>query len=155
MLEIDQYPPPKPDDIFATLTRGKYFSKIDLTHAYQKLKLSGDSKDLVTINTHRGLYRHTRLPFGVVSAPTIFQKVMDTILQGLPNVICYLDDILLCGSTVEENLKYVEQVFLRLRQYGVKAKKEKCVFLSKTVEYLGHRIEESGLHIRLLILCWK
>ena len=71
---------------------------------------------------------------------------MDTILQGLPNVICYLDDILVCGSTVEENLKNVEQVFLRLRQYGVKVKKEKCVFLSKTVEYLEHRIDESGLH---------
>ena len=45
---------------------------------------------------------------------------------------------------MEENLKNVEQVLLR--QYGVKAKKEKCVFLSKTVEYLGHRIDESGLH---------
>ena len=86
------------------------------------------------------------MPFGVASVPAIFQKVMDTILQGLPNIICYLEDILVCGSTVEENLKNVEQVLLRLRQYGVKAKKEKCVFLSKTVEYLGHRIDESGLH---------
>jgi len=146
MLEIDQYPLPKPDDIFATLAGGKYFSKIDLTHAYQQLKLSEDSKNFVTINTHRGLYRYTRLPFGVASAPAIFQKVMDTILQGLPNVICYLDDILVCGGTMEENLKNVEQVLLRLKQYKVKAKKEKCVFLARTVEYLGHRVDESGLH---------
>ena len=59
MLEIDQYPLPKPDDIFATLAGGKYFSKIDLTHAYQQLKLSEESKNLVTINTHHGLYRYT------------------------------------------------------------------------------------------------
>ena len=56
------WPLPKPDDIFATLAGGKYFSKIDLTHAYQQLKLSKSSRDLVTVNTHRGLYRYTRLP---------------------------------------------------------------------------------------------
>ena len=82
----------------------------------------------------------------MASAPAIFQKVMDTVLQGLPNVICYLDDILVCGGTAEENLKNVEQVMLRLKQYGIKAKKEKCVFLAKTVEDLGHRVDESGLH---------
>ena len=82
-LEIDQYPLPKPDSIFATLSEGKWFSKIDLKHAYQQSKLAETSKLLVTTNTHRGLYQHTRLPFGVASAPALFQKVMDTVLQGL------------------------------------------------------------------------
>ena len=91
-LEVDQFPLPKPDTIFSTLSEGKWFSKIDLTHA-QQLNLSPNSRELVTINTHRGLYRYTRLPFGVASAPAIFQKVMDTVLQDLPKVICYLDDI--------------------------------------------------------------
>ena len=63
------------------------------------------SRELVTINTHRGLYRYKRLPFGVASAPAIFQKVMDTVLQGLPRVICYLDDILVTGSTEEEHVQ--------------------------------------------------
>ena len=72
VLEVDQYPLPKPDNIFATLATGKYFSKIDLTHAYQQMKLKEDSHHLVTINTHRGLFRYTRLPFGVASAPSIF-----------------------------------------------------------------------------------
>jgi len=49
---------------------------------------------------------------------------------------------------MEENLKNVEQVLLRLNliQYYVKAKKEKCIFLARTVDYLGHRVDESGLH---------
>ena len=94
MPEVDQYPLPKPDDLFVSLTRGKQFSKIDLTSAYQQMSLDQHSKELVVINTHKGLYRYTRLPFGVASAPTIFQKAMHTVLQGLPNVICYLDDIL-------------------------------------------------------------
>ena len=73
-LEADQYPLPKPDTIFSTLSEGKWFSKIDLTHAYQQLKLSPTSRELVTINTHRGLYQYTRLPFGVASAPQYFKR---------------------------------------------------------------------------------
>ena len=72
--------------------------------------LEEESRDLVTINTHRGLYRYTRLPVVVSSAPAVFQKVMDTVLQGLPRVICYLDDILVCGSTDEEHHQNLEAV---------------------------------------------
>ena len=77
-LEVDQYPLLKPGNIFATLSVGKWFSKIDLKHAYQQIKLAETSKPLVTISTHRGLYQYTRLPFGAASAPALFQKVMDT-----------------------------------------------------------------------------
>ena len=146
VLEVDQYPLPKPDNIFATLATGKYFSKIDLTHAYQKMKLKEDSRHLVTINTHRGLFRYTRLPFGVASAPSIFQKVMDTVLQGLPKVICYLDDILVSGATREEHLQNLENVLQRLQQYNIRAKRSKCAFMCESVDYLGHRIDATGLH---------
>ena len=145
-LEVDQYPLPKPDTIFSTLSEGNWFSEIDLTHAYQQLKLSPTSQELVTINTHRGLYQYTRLPFGVASAPAIFQKVMDTVLQGLPKVICYLDDILISANTPEEHLDNVKQVLQRLEQYGIRARKTKCAFMCTAVEYLGHRIDSKGLH---------
>ena len=146
VLEIDQYPLPKPDDLFATLAGGKQFTKIDLTHAYQRMNLEESSRELVTMNTHKGLYRYTRLPFGVASAPAMFQKTMEVVLQGLPNVICYLDDILVTGKTEDEHLANVERVLERLQQYGIQAKKAKCSFLSRSVEYLGHRVDASGLH---------
>ena len=146
VLEVDQYPLPKPDNIFAALSTGKVFSKIDLTHAYQQMKLTDDSRSYVTINTHRGLFRYTRLPFGVASAPSIFQKVMDTVLQGLPNTICYLDDILVSGATKEEHLNNLEMVLQRLEQYNIRAKKAKCAFMCDAVEYLGHHIDADGLH---------
>ena len=80
-LEIDQHPLPKPDELFAALTGGHKFTVLDLSQAYQQLKLHEDSKKYVTINTHQGLYCYTRLPFGVASAPAIFQRTMDSILQ--------------------------------------------------------------------------
>jgi len=82
-LEVDQYSLPRPDNIFATLAEGKWFSKINLKHAYQQMKLAENSCPNVTINTYRGLYHYTRLPFDIASAKALFQKVMDTVLQGV------------------------------------------------------------------------
>ena len=145
VLEVDQYPLPKPDNIFATLATGKFFTKIDLTHAYQQMRLKEDSRDYITINTHHGLFWYTWLPFGVASAPSVFQKVMDTVLQGLPKTICYLDDILISGATKEEYFHNVEKVLQWLEQYNIHAKKAKCVFMCDSVGYLGHCIDANGL----------
>ena len=145
-LEIDKYPLPKPEDLFATLSGGKVFSKIDLSQAYQQMQLDDCSKELVTVNTHHGLYRYNRLPFGIASAPALFQRAMDTVLQGIPNVICYIDDILVSGKDHSHHLKNLEEVLKRLLEEGITVKYSKCTFLSSQVEYLGHIIDLKGLH---------
>ena len=103
-IEPDRHPLPKPDDLFASLSGGKKFTKIDLSHAYLQMMLDDESKKFMVINTHKGLYQYTRMPFGISSAPAIFQHFMDTILQGLPTVLCYLDDILITGATDQEHI---------------------------------------------------
>ena len=93
-LIVDQHPLPNPEELFSILTGGQQFSKLDLSQAYQQIILDDDSRKYTTINTHRGLYQYTRLPFGISSSPAIFQRTMDSVLQGILHVICYLDDIL-------------------------------------------------------------
>ena len=68
----------------------------------------------MALNTHQGLYRYTRLPFEVASAPALFQKLMDTFLRGIPGVICYIDDILVTGDSEEDHIKNVKEVLTRL-----------------------------------------
>ena len=70
---------------------------------------------------------------------------MDTILHGLPNVICYIDDILVTGKD-DDHMRNWAQVLERLEQHGVRMKKEKCHFMCPSVVYLGHRIDADGLH---------
>ena len=118
---LDHYPIPKVEDLFATLAGGKLFSKIDLSQAFQQVPLEEESKKYVVINTLKGLFRYTRLPFGVSSAPGIFQRVMESLLQGLPGMIVYIDDILIAGSSVKEHLKRLDNV-LRGRWPSSKAK---------------------------------
>lgn len=145
-LDIDQYPLPKPADIFATLSGGQRFTTLDLTHAYNQLQLDEESRKFATINTHQGLYRYTRLPFGIASAPAVFQRTMDAILQGLDGVACYIDDILVTGKTDEEHLARLEEVLKRLHKHGVHVKRAKCQFLKSHVIFLGHRIDAQGIH---------
>ena len=92
-VKMNAYPLPWIEDLFASLSGGISFSKIDLAHAYQQLRLDSESKKLSTINTQRGLFQYNRLPFGIASAPSIFQQTMESILQGLPHVAIYIDDI--------------------------------------------------------------
>ena len=145
-LDVDQYPLPRPEDLFATLAGGKYFSTMDFSHAYNQLPLDDNARKFLTINTHRGLYQYTRLPFWVASAPSIFQKTMDTILQGMSGVIFYLDDILVSGRTEEEHLDNLWKVLQKLQEHGIRAKKAKCTFLKTSVQYLGHVIDADSLH---------
>jgi len=84
--KTESYPLPKIEDIFASLAGGKCFSKLDLTNAYNQIELEEESKKLLTINTSKGLYLYKRQPFGVSSAPAIFQRTMETIIQGIEHV---------------------------------------------------------------------
>ena len=143
---LDKYPIPKIEDLFSTLAGGKVFSKIDLSPAYQQLPLADESKQYVVVNTHKDLFRYSRLPFGVSSAPGIFQRVMENVLQGIENVIVYLDDILLSSTTESDHLKLIDQVLERLEKAGLRARKDKCQFFVPSVTYLGHKIDAEGLH---------
>ena len=145
--KLDNYPIPKINDLFAKLKGGKVFTKIDLSQAYQQVMLDDESKQYLVINTHKGLFRFTRLPFGVSSAPGIFQRIMEGILQDIEGVVvAYLDDILIAAETEEEHLKILNEVLSRLEKAGLRVKLRKCEFLKSSVEYLGHRIDASGLH---------
>ena len=145
-LKVDQYLVSKPEDLFAMLAGGKKFSKLDLSHAYQQVLLKADSRQFVTINTHKGLYRYSRLPFSIASAPAVFQQIMENILNGIPKVVVYIDDILVSGATDAEHLENLGQVLTRLEEHGLRLKQEKYSFMQPSVKYLGYLIDAKGIH---------
>lgn len=134
--QTEVYPIPLIQEIFCI--NGKTFSKLDLSHAYQQVRLEEASQQYVTVNTHKGLFRHKRLPFGISSAPAIFQRLMENLLQGIP-------DIIVTVKTDEEHLHNLGEVLSRLEKAGMKLKKEKCVYMVQEIEYLGHKINSEGL----------
>ncbi len=146
VLEVEQYPLPRIEDIFANLAGGQHFSKLDLRQAYHQMVVDDESKDILTINTHKGLYQYNRLVFGIASAPAIWQRTMDQILQDIPNTQCLLDDIIITGKTESEHLDTLRRVLERLEQYGLRAKLNKCEFFQDEIIFCGHKINKDGLH---------
>lgn len=99
----EHHPMPVVDDHIARLGRGTIWSKLDIREAFLQIELDDDSKDVTTFITGRGLFRFKRLPFGLVSAPELFQKAMDEILAGCEGVIWYLDDVIIEGKDMEQH----------------------------------------------------
>ena len=143
--KLDKYPIPRIDELFASLSGEKSFSKLDLSHVYQQIQLKEESRKYVAINTHKGLFLYNRLPFGVASAPSIFQRIMENLLQGIPGVCVYIDDILVTSRTEEEHLDNLTEVLRRLAEAGMRLKMGKCAYLLPAVKYLGHTISAEGL----------
>ena len=144
-LKVPQHPIPRAEECFHAINGGKKFTKLDLAQAYNQIMLDEASKQLTTINTHCGLYRWCRLPFGVAASPAIFQGIMDKVLHGLHHVVWYLDDILVSGENDEQHLSNLEEVLSRLEKYGLRARLSKCRFFQDSVEYLGHEINQEGI----------
>ena len=67
-------------------------------------------------------------------------------MKGIPGVVVYLDDILVTGSSDDEHLDHLEETLRRLSDAGLRLKREKCVFLASSVQYLGYVIDAEGLH---------
>ncbi|XP_061892242.1 uncharacterized protein K02A2.6-like [Entelurus aequoreus] len=145
-LCAEHYPIPRIEDLFASLAGRQRFSKLDLANAYLQVPVQESSRKYLTITTQKGMFCYNRLPFGISSAPSIFQRVIDQVLQGLPNVHCFLDDILVTGENDADHLKNLDAVLGRLVKFGLRVQKEKCEFFKSSLEYLGHVIDKKGLH---------
>lgn len=136
---------PLVEDLLNDFQGCSYFSMIDLTGAFTQVKVSEKCQEVLTINTQRGLFRSTRLTFGIKSAPCIFQNIIDSILKGMEYVRPYLDDILIGGRSMEECKANTFKVFSRLNEFNVKANRSKCKFLIPEITYLGYSLSKNGI----------
>ena len=128
-LESNCYPLPAPNDLFTILNGGTCFAKLDLAEAYLQIEVAEESRELLTINTHRGLFQYTRLPFGVKTAPAIFQQIMDTLLSGIPGTAAYLDDVIIVGHSTHELEERIGSVLQRMQEYGFRTSARKVPIL--------------------------
>ncbi len=145
-LCVERNPIPRIEDSFASFAGGQRYTKLDISNAYLQVPMTESSRKCLTITTSKCLFCYNQLPFGIASAPAIFQRAMDQILQGLPNVHSYLDNILVTGSDDEQHQKNVNAVLSRLDEFGLCVQREKCEFFKDSLEYLGYIIDVQGLH---------
>jgi len=141
-LEVTGRALPLIDDL--STVSGNWFCILDMNQAYLQLKLSEASQEICKLNTPFGSYKCKRMPFGISSAPGIYQEVISSILAGIERTFIYLDDILLWGTTQEECLQTLHQILAKLEEYHVTLNVEKSQFLVRSVTYLGFLLDGQG-----------
>ncbi|XP_058038753.1 uncharacterized protein K02A2.6-like [Ahaetulla prasina] len=145
-LQKSAYPVPVVQHLLHSLGHGQVFAKLDLAQAYQQLPVDASTAEAQTIVTHRGAFKCTRLQFGVSVAPGLFQNLMERLLQGLPGVVPYFDDVLISGENLKELGERLRKVLAVFRSAGLKVKAKKCQIGVESVEFLGYRIDKKGIH---------
>ncbi|XP_055523166.1 uncharacterized protein K02A2.6-like [Wyeomyia smithii] len=145
VLKDVRHPLPRVEEVMSKLAGSKYFSKLDLSRAYNQFELSEKSKKLCALSTHKGVFLMNRLPFGVKPASGIVQRELEKLLATVPGVVNFLDDVLVAGKTREEHLERLVQVLKILEDAGLTLCREKCSFMMHRVRYLGFEISGDGI----------
>ena len=136
---------PSVNHTLAQLSNAKLFSKIDANSGFWQVELSKQSSLLTTFITPFGRFRFNRLPFGISSAPELFQQRMSVILEGLEGVTCLMDDILVHRANQQEHDTRLLATLEQLRKYHVTLNREKCEFFKTSVRFLGHVVDQEGI----------
>ena len=135
----DPYPLPNIEELISTLGASTFITTLDLSKGYYQVPVKPEDIPKTAFVTPKGKYEFLTMPFGLVSAPSIFQRLMDEVLDGIQeHTLAYLDDIIIHSKIWEDHLAHLEEVFSRLRKAGLTIKEKKCTFASGSCDYLGY-----------------
>jgi hypothetical protein len=141
------FPIPDAQQICDTLHGNEYFSTIDLSQGYYQIPVAEADREKTAFSTRTGHFEFLRMPFGLCSAPASFQRMMHKVLssENWERCLIYIDDVLIFGKTEHEHFQRLRSILQRIREAGLKLSPEKCVFMKKEVEFLGHTISKEGI----------
>ena len=144
-IKREYYQIPTREEIISEMAGASYFSKLDASQGFWQLKLDESSTKYCSFNTPFGRYCYLRLPFGIKSAPEIFHRAMEQIIESLEGVRVYIDDIIVWGSTLQEHNHRLIKVMERIQKFGLKLNRAKCEFAVKEIIFLGDKLTAQGV----------
>ena len=133
------------DDILHELKDSRVFTKADLSAGYYHVMLDHESSLLTAFQTCFGRYRFLRLPFGTSVSSEIFQKKLLEALDGLENVLCIADDVIVHSKNHEEHDRHLKNFLSHCRDNDIKLNREKLQLRMPEISFLGHQIAANGL----------
>lgn len=143
----DKYPIPNLNCLLDKLGKSQYFTTIDMAKGFYQIPVREEDRKKTAFSTPQGHYEFVRMPFGLKNAPSTFQRLMNNVLRDFINKICivYMDDILVFSTSLQEHLESLKCIFTALRKAKLKIQTDKCNFLKKETQFLGHLLTTSGV----------
>lgn len=144
-LKREMHQMPTFDELSAKVKCPKFWSRLDCKNSFWQIPIHPDSQEILTFSTPFGRFCYQTLPFGIASAPEVFTRVLQQILEGIENILLYVDDIVITAEDREIHDSTLRQVCERLSSAGVRLNREKCAILVEKVDFLGHVWSAQGI----------
>lgn len=134
----DKYPIPNLNSLLDRLGRAQYFTTLDLARGFHQILVREEDRRKTAFSTPSGHYEFVRMPFGLKNAPSTFQRLMNEVLKDHINKTCvvYMDDIF--STSLQEHMVTLRKILKTLRKAMLKIQVDKCDFLKKETQFLGH-----------------
>ncbi|GJY12506.1 putative reverse transcriptase domain-containing protein [Tanacetum coccineum] len=144
-----RYPLSKIDDLSDQLQGSSVYTNIDLLFSYHQLRIREEDIPITTFRTRYGDYEFQVMPFGLTNAPTVFMDIMNRVCKPYLDkfVIVFIDDILIYSKNKEEHGEHLKIILELLKREQLYAKFSKCHFWLESVQFLGHVIDNKGVHV--------
>ena len=142
--KLDAYPLTSVETVLNSVAENHYFSRLDLKSAYHQIAIKPEDRQYTAFEADGDLYEFTRLAFGLTNAVPVFQRIIDNIVKenNLQKTYPYLDDVTICGKTLEEHDKNLEEFMEVARTINLTLNTSKCVFRQTRIALLGHILEK-------------
>jgi transposase InsO family protein len=145
----NRYPIPLIQETLNRLSKAKFYTKLDIIAAFNRLRIAKGDEWLTAFRTRYGLFEYLVMPFGLANAPSTFQHYVNDVLRSFLDIFCtaYIDDILIYSDNLKDHRKHVRSVLQALREAGLQLDVDKCEFHQTEVLYLGLLISTEGIRM--------
>ncbi|OAQ57620.2 retrovirus polyprotein [Pochonia chlamydosporia 170] len=145
----NRYPLPLIQETLSQLSQAKYFTKLDVVAAFNRIRIKEGQEWMTAFNTRYGLFESLVVPFGLSNAPATFQARINEVLRPFLDRYCtaYIDDILIYSNDLASHRVHVKSVLQALEAAGLQLDVRKCEFETTEVKYLGMIISTTGVRM--------
>ncbi|GFU95740.1 retrovirus-related Pol polyprotein from transposon 17.6 [Trichonephila clavipes] len=147
-LVKDRFPLPLIEDVLDRLQEAKVYTTLDLKNGFFHVDVNEDCKHLTSFVVPDGQFEFNKVPFGLSTSPSVFQRYVYSIFRELMRkgiVIIYMDDLIIPAKDEKEGLEKLREILEVASKYGLEMKFKKCQFLRRKVEFLGHVVENGTI----------
>ncbi|GFR91454.1 polyprotein [Elysia marginata] len=142
ITELDAEPIPTLEELLTKIQGARFFSKLDLTKGYWQIPIREDCRHLTAFQTPRGLYQFVFMPFGLSTASSTFQRMMQRVLGKADFIASYFDDVMIFSKTWDDHVVHIRKTLELLENAGLTAKPAKACMGFTKVDFLGHTVSE-------------
>ena len=141
---------PRIDDSISQLEDAKFFTTNDLGLAFWQVPLRKQDRVKTGFACELGFFQWKRMPFDLCNATATFQRLMAQELTSVTKkygnlVMCYVDDVVMETTTLEDHIERLDEVFASMKSAGLKCKPLKCEILKDSTKYLGWMVDKHGI----------